>query len=57
MTKQHALILKNRMALKQTKKWSVYNFNGRFILTVRQFNNKKIQKNAFQKSYKLIDFK
>ncbi len=57
MTKQHALILKNRMALKQTKKWSVYNFNGRFILTVRQFNNKKIQKNALQKSYKLIDFK
>ncbi len=37
-----------------TKKWSVYNFNGRFILTVRDNNNKKIQKNAFQKSYKLV---
>ncbi len=28
-------------------KWSVYNFNGRFIF-------QKIQKNVFQKSYKLI---
>ncbi len=38
-----------------TKKWSVYNFNGRFIWTVRdQNNNTNIQINAFQKSYKLI---
>ncbi len=40
-----------------TKKWSVYNFNGRFILTVRDritTTTKKQQKNAFQKSYKLI---
>ncbi len=39
-----------------TKKLSVYNFNGRFIWTVRQNNNnnKKNQKNAFQKRYKLI---
>ncbi len=38
-----------------TKKWSVYNFNGRFIWTVRdRITTKKIQKNAFQKSYKLI---
>ncbi len=36
-----------------TKKWSVYNFNGRFI-SERQNNNKNIQKNKFQKSYKLI---
>ncbi len=36
-----------------TKKWSVYNFNGRFIWTVRQNNNKKIQKNAFQKKFDL----
>ncbi len=33
-----------------TKKWSVYNFNGRLIWTVRD----RIQKNTFQKSYKLI---
>ncbi len=33
-----------------TKKWSVYNFNGRFIWTVRD----RIQKTAFQKSYILI---
>ncbi len=41
-----------------TKKWSVYNFNGRFIWTVRDriTKKKKIQKNAFQKSYKLICF-
>ncbi len=39
-----------------TKKWSVYNFNGRFIWTVRDriTTTTKIQKNAFQKSYKLI---
>ncbi len=38
-----------------TKKWSVYNCNGRFVLTVRdRITTKKIQKNAFQKSYKLI---
>ncbi len=38
-----------------TKKWSVYNFNGRFIWTERQNNkNKKIQKNPFKKMYKLI---
>ncbi len=37
-----------------TKKLSVYNFNVRFIWTVRQNNNKKIQKNAFPKGYKLI---
>ncbi len=37
-----------------TKKWSVYNFNGRFIWTVRDRITKKIQKNAFQESYKLI---
>ncbi len=38
-----------------TKKWSVYNFNGRFIWTVRdRIATKKIQKNAFQKRYKLI---
>ncbi len=34
-----------------TKKWSVYNFNGRFIWTVR---DRITTKNAFQKSYKLI---
>ncbi len=33
-----------------TKKWSVYNFNGRFIWTVRDRNNKKIQKIAFSKN-------
>ncbi len=33
-----------------TKKSSVYNFNGRFIWTLRE----KIQKNAFQESYKLV---
>ncbi len=38
-----------------TNKWSVYNFNDRFIWTVRdRITTKKIQKNAFQKSYKLI---
>ncbi len=37
-----------------TKKLSVYNFNGRFIWTVRDRITTKIQKNAFQKSYKLI---
>ncbi len=38
-----------------TKKWSVYHFNGRFIWTVRErTTTTKIQKNAFQKSYKLI---
>ncbi len=38
-----------------TKKWSVYNFNGRFIWTVRdRITTKKIKKTAFQKSYKLI---
>ncbi len=38
-----------------TKKWSVYNFNGRFIWTVRnRITTKKIQKNTFKKSYKLI---
>ncbi len=31
-----------------TKKWSVNNFNGRFIWTLK---DKKIQKKAFQKSY------
>ncbi len=31
----------------------VYNFNGRFIWTVRD-NNKKVQKNALKTSYKLI---
>lgn len=31
-----------------TKNWSVYHFNGGFILSVSQ-NNKKIQKNAFKK--------
>jgi len=38
-----------------TKKWSVYHFNGRFIWRVRgEIRTKKIQKHAFQKSYKLI---
>ncbi len=38
-----------------TKKWSDYNFNGRFIWTVGdRITTKKIQKTAFQKSYKLI---
>ncbi len=38
-----------------TKKWSVYNFNGRVIWTVRdRTTTTKIQTNAFQKSYKLI---
>ncbi len=37
------------------KKWSVYNFNGRFIWTVRdRITIKKNQKNAFKNSYKLI---
>ncbi len=32
-----------------TKKWSVYNFNDRFILTVRdRITTTKIQKNTFQ---------
>ncbi len=34
-----------------TKKWSVYNFNGRFIWTVR---DKIIQKNAFKKPLKTL---
>ncbi len=37
-----------------TNKWSIYNFNGRFIWTVRDRITKKIQKNSFHKSYKLI---
>ncbi len=41
-----------------TKKWSVYNFNGRFIWTVRDRITKKTknkkQKYAFKKSYKLV---
>ncbi len=37
-----------------TKKWSVYNFNGRFICTVRDRITTKNPENAFQKSYKLI---
>ncbi len=37
------------------KKLSVYYFNGRFIWTVKdRITTKQIQKNAFQKSYKLI---
>ncbi len=40
-----------------TKNLSVYNFGGRFILTVRdRITTKKIQKSAFQKSYKWIFF-
>ena len=38
-----------------TNKWSVYNFNGRFIWTVRdRITNKKIQKNTCQKCYTFI---
>ncbi len=38
-----------------TKKWSVYNFNGRFILTVGdRITTKKIQKKKIKMSYKLI---
>ncbi len=40
-----------------TKKWSVYNFNSRFILTVRDRITKTKQKNPekrISKSYKLI---
>ncbi len=37
-----------------TKKWSVYNFNGRFIWTVRDRITTKSRKTHFKKSYKLI---
>ncbi len=40
-----------------TKKLSVYNFNGRFIWTVRdRITTKKSRKTHFKKSYKLICF-
>ncbi len=35
----------------ETKKLSVYNFNGRFILTMR--DQKKILKNAFKKNVEI----
>ncbi len=38
-----------------TKKWSVYNFNGRFIWTVKdRITPKKSRKNAIHKSYTFI---
>jgi hypothetical protein len=38
-----------------TKKWSVYNYNGRFIWTVKdRITTTKIQKNTCQIFYKLI---
>ncbi len=37
-----------------TKKWAVYNFNGRFIWIVRDEYQQKFRKIAFKKSYKLI---
>ncbi len=38
-----------------TKKWSVYNINGRFILTLKdRITTKKSRKTHLKKSYKLI---